>query len=133
MSKKTETIVALAPVKVAALLGEIGTLSGHVMMSRFGQTPMNNIGIAIVTAQSEISTNGLTPVFISSLKRIAVQMPKSSVKVQQLFDKLTLELNRAVDAGAAEVVVERDARLVTAQEVHIQHVVSKARANRLAK
>jgi hypothetical protein len=132
MSKKTETIVALAPVKVSALLGEIGTLSGHVMMSKFGATPVNNVGIAIITAQEEIK-NGLTPVFISSLKRIAVQMPKSSVKVQALFEKITLELNKAVDAGAAEVVVERDARTLTTQEVDIIHVVSKARKNRLAK
>ena len=133
MSKKTEAIVALAPTKVSALLTEIGTLSGHVMMSKFGATPVNNVGIAIITAQSEISTNGLTPVFISSLKRIAVQMPKSSVKVQALFEKITVELNKAVDAGAAEVVVERDARTLTTQEVDIIHVVSKARANRLAK
>jgi len=132
MSKKTETIVALAPVKITALLTEIGTLSGHVMMSKFGATPVNNVGIAIITAQEEIK-NGLTPVFISSLKRIAVQMPKSSVKVQALFEKITLELNKAVDAGAAEVVVERDARTLTTQEVDIIHVVSKARKNRLAK
>ena len=133
MSKKTEAIVATSTAKVAALLGEIGALSGHVMMSRFGTTPMNGVGISIVSAQSEITTSGLTPVFISSLKRIATQMPKSSLKVQSLFDKITLELNRAVEAGAAEVVVTRDVRLVTAQEVDVLHVALKARKNRLAK
>ena len=132
MSKKTETIVATSTAKVSTLLGEIGTLSGHVMMSKFGATPVNNIGIAIVTAQEEVK-NGLTPVFISSLKRVAVQMPKSSVKVQALFEKITAELNKAVEAGAAEVIVVRDVRSITTQEVDIIHVVSKARANRLAK
>lgn len=132
MSKKTETIVALAPVKITALLTEIGTLSGHVQMSRFGATPMTQTGIAIVAAQDEIKT-GYTPVFISNLKRIATQMPKSSVKVQALFDKVVTEMNKAVDAGAAEVVVVRDARAITSQEVDIVHVARKARANRLAK
>ena len=132
MSKKTETIVAQAPAKVSALLMEIGTLSGHVAMSRFGATPMDNVGVAIMAAQAELET-GFTPVFFSTLKRVGAVMPKKSVKVQAIFDKVTAELAKAVEAGASEVIVEREARAVTAQEVDIVFVARKARANRLAK
>lgn len=132
MSKKTETIVAQAPAKVSALLMEIGTLSGHIAMSRFGATPMDSVGIALMAAQAELEV-GFTPTFFSTLKRVGAVMPKKSVKVQAIFDKVTAELAKAVDAGASEVIVEREARAVTAQEVDIVFVARRARANRLAK
>ena len=132
MTKKSQTIVATSTARASALLSEIGTLSGHVAVSRFGATPMDNVGVAIMAAQAELET-GFTPVFFSTLKRVGAVMPKKSVKVQALFDKLTGELAKAVEAGAAEVVVEREARAVTAQEVDIVFVARRARANRLAK